>query len=80
MTRLLGAFWDDSVGKWRSYAVPRFLKAYLFASVELVTFTFDLEMVFGEFYTELGSWLKKYPCFELIWIVNLHTVRDKVWK
>ena len=57
-----------------------FFKAYLYAGVELVTLTFDQEMVFGDFYTELGSWLKKYSCFEPIWTVNVHTVRDNVWK
>ena len=62
------------------YGTLFFFKAYRYAGVELVTLTFDLEIVFVDFDTELGSWLKKYPCFEPIWIGNLHTVRDNVWK
>ena len=57
-----------------------FFKAYLYSGVELVTLAFDLEMVFGDFYTELESWLKRYSCLEPIRIVNLHTLRDNMWK
>ena len=43
--------WSVNEGAMR-YPV---FKACLYAGVELVTLTFDLEMVFGDFYTELGS-------------------------